>query len=63
MPFNTTLGGTCCKPSALRNRLSTTTILVKLVTITAKKGASASRMTVTSALPGVKVERSMMRLA
>ena len=47
----TTLGGTCCSPSALRSRLSTTTILVKEVTITATNGASArnTTMTMTSA--------------
>src|SRR5690606_13309804 len=59
MPFSTMFGGTCCRPRALRSRDSTTTILVKDVTITATKGASASRMTVTSAEPGENWDRSM----
>jgi hypothetical protein len=49
----TTLGGTCCNPNALRTRLSTTAILVKLVTITAKNGAKAIKTTVIKAEPGV----------
>ena len=59
MPFSTTLGGTCCRPSALRSRLSTTMILVNEVTITPTKGASATTMTVISAEDGVNWVRSM----
>src|SRR5438876_8302157 len=58
-PLSTTLGGTCCRPSALRSRLSTTTILVNEVTITATKGASASTITVISADEGVNWVRSI----
>ena len=53
MPLSTTLGGTCCRPSALRSRLSTTMILVNDVTITPTKGASATTITVISAEEGV----------
>ena len=59
MPFSTTLGGTCCRPNALRSRLSTTMILVNEVTITPTKGASATTMTVISAEDGVNWVRSM----
>src|SRR6267142_2488997 len=58
-PLSTTLGGTCCSPSALRRRLSTTTSLVNEVAITATKGASAITMTVISAEEGVNWLRSM----
>src|SRR5262245_35195748 len=59
-PLSTTLGGTCCRPSALRNRLSTTTSLVKEVTITATKGAIASSTTVSSADEGENWVRSIV---
>ena len=62
MPFSTTLGGTCCRPSALRSRLSTTMILVNEVTMTPTNGASATTMTVMSADEGVNCVRSMARL-
>ncbi len=58
----TTFGGTCCRPSALRSRLSTTTILVNEVTITATNGASAMKTTVTRTTAGEKVVKSMPQL-
>ena len=58
----TTFGGTCCRPSALRNRLSTTTILVKEVTITATNGASARLTTVSSTSAGENELKSMTQL-
>ena len=61
-PLSTTFGGTCCSPSALRSRLSTTTSLVNEVTITATKGASASTITVSSADEGENWVRSMTRV-
>src|SRR2546423_4310514 len=59
IPLTTTLGGTCCRPSALRNRLNTTTILVNEVTITATNGASASPTTVTRMTPGLRLPKSI----
>src|SRR5690242_1894142 len=58
-PLITTLGGTCCRPRALRNRLNTTTILVNDVTITATKGASARPTTVTRMTPGLRLPKSI----
>src|SRR3981189_806835 len=58
-PLTTTLGGTCCRPRALRNRLNTTTILVNEVTITATKGASARPTTVTRMTPGLRLPKSI----
>src|SRR3981081_2253584 len=58
-PLITTLGGTCCRPRALRNRLNTTTILVNEVTITATKGASARPTTVTRMTPGLRLPKSI----
>src|SRR5262245_54916222 len=55
----TTFGGTCCRPSALRSRLSTTTILVKDVTITATNGASASPTTVRMMSAGLRLLKSI----
>src|SRR5579875_1650269 len=47
-PASTWLGGTDCKPSALRVSDSTTKILVKLVTISSNDGATASTVTSSS---------------
>src|SRR5581483_8399485 len=58
-PLTTTFGGTCCRPSALRNKLNTTTIFVNEVTITATNGASASPTTVTRMSAGLKLEKSI----
>src|SRR5579864_35039 len=58
-PLITTLGGTCCRPRALRSRLNTTTILVNEVTITATKGASARPTTVTRMTPGLRLPKSI----
>src|SRR5882762_3701340 len=58
-PLITTLGGTCCRPRALRNRLNTTTILVNEVTITATNGASARPTTVTRMTPGLRLPKSI----
>src|SRR5258708_1413539 len=58
-PLITTLGGTCCRPSALRNRLNTTTIFVNEVTITATNGASARPTTVTRMTPGLRLPKSI----
>src|SRR5580698_2880650 len=58
-PLITTLGGTCCSPSALRNRLSTTTSLVNEVTMTATKGASARLTTVTRISAGLRLPKSI----
>src|SRR5690242_17944528 len=58
-PLSTTFGGTCCSPSALRSRLSTTTIFVNDVTITATNGASARLTTVTMMSAGLKLLKSM----
>src|SRR3982751_5459842 len=58
-PLMTTLGGTCCSPSALRKRLSTTTILVNEVTMTATKGAIAKPTTVTMTRAGLKLLKSI----
>src|SRR5581483_758355 len=44
-PASTWLGGTDCSPSALRVSDSTTKILVKLVTISSRDGATASTVT------------------
>src|SRR5882762_3090153 len=59
IPLITTLGGTCCRPSALRRRLNTTTILVNEVTITATNGASARPTTVTRMTPGLRLPKSI----
>src|SRR5882724_9254429 len=59
IPLITTLGGTCCRPSALRNRLNTTTIFVNEVTITATNGASARPTTVTRITPGLRLPKSI----
>src|SRR5512140_3682927 len=58
-PLTTTLGGTCCRPSALRSRLITTTILVNEVTMTATKGASARLTTVTMMSAGLRLPKSI----
>src|SRR5882724_8663807 len=58
-PLITTFGGTCCRPSALRNRLNTTTIFVNEVTITATNGASARPTTVTRITPGLRLPKSI----
>src|SRR3546814_6211337 len=58
-PLMTTFGGTCCSPSALRSRLSTTTILVNEVTITATNGASARLTTVIRTSAGSRLLKSM----
>src|SRR5690625_1537756 len=62
-PLITTLGGTCCRPSALRSRLSTTTILVNEVTMTATNGAIASATTMVMTRAGEKLLKSMGILA
>src|SRR3546814_1701174 len=68
-PLMTTFGGTCCSPSALRSRLSTTTILVNEVTITATNGASARLTTVIRTSAGSRSEehtselQSLMRIS
>src|ERR1700759_4321154 len=59
IPLITTFGGTCCRPSALRSRLNTTTSLVKEVTITATNGASARPTTVTRMTPGLRLPKSI----
>src|SRR3546814_18427127 len=58
-PLMTTFGGTCCSPSALRSRLSTTTILVNEVTITAPNGASARLTTVIRTSAGSRLLKSL----
>src|SRR5687767_12257875 len=58
-PFNTMLGGACCRPSALRNRLKTTTSLVKAVTITARYGARARPTTSVRISAGDRLPSSM----
>src|SRR6188768_473534 len=58
-PLMTTFGGTCCRPSALRSRLSTTTILVNDVTMTATNGAIARPTTVTMTRAGLKLLKSI----
>src|ERR1051325_3437195 len=58
-PLMTTFGGTCCSPSALRSRLSTTTILVNDVTMTATNGAIARPTTVTMTSAGEKLLKSI----
>src|SRR3569833_3344183 len=58
-PLTTTFGGTCCRPRALRRRLITTTILVKEVTMTATKGASARLTTVTMMSAGLWLPKSI----
>src|SRR5688500_4598205 len=58
-PLMTTFGGTCCRPSALRSRPSTTTILVNEVTITATNGAIASPTTVVTTSAGLKLLKSI----
>src|SRR5882757_5731778 len=59
IPLITTLGGTCCRPSALRSRLNTTTIFVNEVTITATNGASARPTTVMRMTPGLRLPKSI----
>src|SRR5882724_3989164 len=58
-PLITTFGGTCCRPSALRSRLNTTTIFVNEVTITATNGASARPTTVMRMTPGLRLPKSI----
>src|ERR1700743_2422744 len=58
-PLITTLGGTCCSPSALRSKLRTTTSLVNEVTMTATNGARASPTTVTRMSDGVRLPKSI----
>src|SRR5882762_26615 len=60
-PLITTFGGTCCRPSALRSRLNTTTIFVNEVTITATNGASARPTTVMRMTPGLRLAIDLER--
>src|SRR3954470_12443600 len=55
MPLRTRLGGTCCVPSACRNKPSTMTILVKLDTINAKNGSKPIETRITAASNGSSV--------
>lgn len=59
IPLIIILGGVCCRPSALRSKLNTTTIFANEVVTTATKGTSASNMTVINADDGEKLEISI----